>query len=62
LADLADARRDTDPVGPAAPAGAEVDTRAWPGAPRAGVAVADGAAGALPAADATPSGRRPPVK
>jgi len=61
LADLADALRDTDPVGPAAPAGAQVDTRAWLGAPRAGVAAAAGAAGALPAADAMPSGRRPPI-
>jgi len=59
LADLAGALQETDPVGPAAPAGAQVDTRAWPGAPRAGAAAAAGAAGALPAADATPSGRRP---
>ena len=61
LADLADALRATDPVVPAAPAGAQVDTLAWPGAPRAGAAAAAGAAGAPPAADATPSGRRPPI-
>jgi len=61
LARLAGALRDTDPVGPAAPAGAQVDTRAWPDAPRAGVAAAAAAAGALPVADATPSGRRPPI-
>ena len=60
LADLAGDLRDTNLVGSAPPAGTQVDTRAWPGAPRAGAAAA-GAAGTPSAADATTSRRRPPI-
>eukprot|EP00168_Porphyra_purpurea_P017443 TRINITY_DN603_c0_g1_i2.p2 TRINITY_DN603_c0_g1~~TRINITY_DN603_c0_g1_i2.p2 ORF type:complete len:297 (-),score=47.21 TRINITY_DN603_c0_g1_i2:1003-1893(-) len=61
LAALAGALADADPAGSGALAGAQADSRAWPGAPARGGAAGAAAAGSPRVAGASPLGRSPSI-